>query len=58
MSEQSSKKKPQYVGAWQFGTQRCPHGRAIPYRWVGDTQDDSEPEFGKNGCKKCDEGLP
>jgi len=43
-----------YIGPWFFD-QRCPHGRIVPYRWVGDTEDSSEPEYGRNGCKKCEQ---
>lgn len=44
------------VSPWERDT--CSHGKAYPvrYRWsTGDDIEDAEPEYGKHGCKECDE---
>lgn len=44
--------KRRYVGKWQHDS-LCVHGVPIPYRWVGESEDSSEPEFGENKCPNC-----
>jgi hypothetical protein len=49
--------KQKYVGPWtRDQTYTCRHGVPIPYRWVGETEEDSEPEIGEFHCEKCEKG--
>lgn len=42
------------AGPWENG--RCEHGKLYSFRWVwrkSGCVEDSTPEYGKRGCKKC-----
>lgn len=53
----------EWATEWDRTGNQCKHGRFVPYRWIlwmpegerptDDDFGDSEPEIGKNGCKKC-----
>jgi hypothetical protein len=55
--EQGTEIRPGVMaGPWE--KDRCKHGRWYVFRWewpVGSTIESSEPNVGRNGCKKCRE---